>query len=99
MGYTQIKPLTEEEKKQKLEELKEKMTVKRTQRAIEEAKEAKANEAIRRKAGKVRNCYLNIIVILTKLNCLGHEQNQGRTGVERSAKAGRGQETRYVPHS
>lgn len=96
MGYTQIKPLTEEEKKQKLEELKEKMAVKRTQRAIEEAKEAKANEAIRRKAGKVRNCYLNI---LTNLNCLGHEQNQGRTGVERSTKAGRGQETRYVPHS
>ncbi|KAL9713408.1 hypothetical protein Ac2012v2_003017 [Leucoagaricus gongylophorus] len=51
----EIKPLTEEEKKQKLEELKEKMAVKRTQRAIEEAKEAKANEAIRRKAGKDMN--------------------------------------------
>jgi hypothetical protein len=48
-----IKPLTEEEKKQKLEELREKMSEKRTRKAAEEAKEAKANELIRRKAGKV----------------------------------------------
>jgi len=47
-----IKPLTEEEKKQKLEELREKMSEKRTRKAAEEAKEAKANELIRRKAGK-----------------------------------------------
>jgi hypothetical protein len=45
--------LTEEEKKQKLAELKEKMAAKRAQRAAEEVNEAKANEAIRRKSGKV----------------------------------------------
>jgi hypothetical protein len=49
-----IKPLTEEEKKQKLAELREKMGEKRAKKAAEEAKEARANELIRRKAGKVR---------------------------------------------
>jgi UBX domain-containing protein 1/4 len=49
-----IKPLTEEEKKQKLAELREKMDEKRAKKAEEEAKEARANELIRRKAGKVR---------------------------------------------
>ena len=49
----QVKPLTEEEKKQKLEELKTRMAEKRTKKAVEEAKEAKANEQIRRKSGKV----------------------------------------------
>ncbi|KAL4249933.1 Ubiquitin-related domain-containing protein [Abortiporus biennis] len=48
----EIKPLTEEEKKQKLAELKEKMTAKRAAKAKEEAKESVANEAIRRKAGR-----------------------------------------------
>jgi len=51
----EVKPLTEEEKKQKLEELKEKMAAKRALKAAEDAKEAKANEAIRRKAGKDMN--------------------------------------------
>ena len=49
----QIKTLTEEEKKQKLEDLREKMAVKRAVKAKEEAKEARANEAIRRKGGQV----------------------------------------------
>ena len=49
-----IKPLTEEEKSQKLAELRDKMAEKRVRKAAEEAKEAKANELIRRKAGKVR---------------------------------------------
>ena len=49
-----IKPLTEEERQQKLAELRDKMTEKRARKAAEEAKEAKANELIRRKAGKVR---------------------------------------------
>jgi multidrug efflux pump subunit AcrA (membrane-fusion protein) len=48
----EIKPLTEEEKKQKLEELRQKMAAKRAGKAVEEAKEHKANEALRRKAGK-----------------------------------------------
>jgi len=48
----QIKPLTEEEKKQKLAELREKMAAKRSVKAEQEAKEARANEAIRRKSGK-----------------------------------------------
>jgi len=45
--------LTEEEKKQKLEELRQKMAEKRAKKAVEDAKEHKANEALRRKAGKV----------------------------------------------
>src|SRR6202034_102063 len=52
--------LMEEEKKQKLEELRQKMTEKRAKRAVEEAQENKVNEALRRKAGKVRvACLLN----------------------------------------
>ncbi|EJF64427.1 hypothetical protein DICSQDRAFT_81696 [Dichomitus squalens LYAD-421 SS1] len=48
----EIKPLTEEEKKQKLAELREKMAAKKAAKAKEEAKETLANEAIRRKSGK-----------------------------------------------
>ncbi|KAG9127920.1 hypothetical protein FRC07_007571 [Ceratobasidium sp. 392] len=48
----EIKPLTEEEKKQKLQELRARMQEKRAAKAVEEAKEAKANEAIRRKGGQ-----------------------------------------------
>jgi hypothetical protein len=45
--------LTEEERLQKLAELKERMSEKRAKKAAAEAEEAKANEAIRRKAGQV----------------------------------------------
>ncbi|PVF93923.1 hypothetical protein CPB86DRAFT_789590 [Serendipita vermifera] len=48
----EIKPLTEEEKKQKLAELKEKIAAKRAAKSTVEAEERKANEALRRKAGK-----------------------------------------------
>ncbi|EMD38961.1 hypothetical protein CERSUDRAFT_112675 [Gelatoporia subvermispora B] len=48
----EVKPLTEEEKRQKLAELREKMAAKRSVKAKEEARENLANEAIRRKAGK-----------------------------------------------
>ncbi|TFL03799.1 DNA-binding protein [Pterulicium gracile] len=48
----EIKPLTEEEKKERLEELRAKMGEKRAKKAVEDAKEQKANEDIRRKAGK-----------------------------------------------
>ncbi|KAH9951108.1 ubiquitin-related domain-containing protein [Amylocystis lapponica] len=48
----EVKPLTEEEKKQKLVELREKMDAKRAVKAKEEAKANQANEAIRRKSGK-----------------------------------------------
>ena len=51
-------PLTEEEKKQKLEELRQKMEEKRAKKAVEEARENKVNEALRRKAGKVRIVFL-----------------------------------------
>jgi len=51
----EIVPLTEEEKKQKLDELREKMAEKRAKRAVEEAQENKVNEALRRKAGKDMN--------------------------------------------
>ncbi|KAJ8587567.1 hypothetical protein M405DRAFT_852840 [Rhizopogon salebrosus TDB-379] len=48
----EIKPLTEEEKRQKLAELREKIAAKRGVKAQQDAKEARANEAIRRKSGK-----------------------------------------------
>jgi UBX domain-containing protein 1/4 len=44
--------LTEEEKKQKLAELRERMAAKRAVKAKQEAEEAKANELIRRKGGQ-----------------------------------------------
>lgn len=50
----EIKPLTEEEKRQKLAELKAKMAEKRAKKSVEEEQERKANEDLRRKAGKVR---------------------------------------------
>ncbi|WVO15251.1 hypothetical protein L204_102907 [Cryptococcus depauperatus] len=48
----EIKPLTEEEKKAKLNELKEKLAIKRAAQAKEDEKSNKANDAIRRKAGQ-----------------------------------------------
>ncbi|KAJ7105104.1 ubiquitin-related domain-containing protein [Mycena crocata] len=48
----EIKPLTEEEKKEKLAELRQKMMEKREKKAVEDAKEQKVSETIRRKAGK-----------------------------------------------
>jgi hypothetical protein len=51
----EIKPLTEEERAQKLAELRAKMTEKRSRKAEEEALEHKANENLRRKAGKDMN--------------------------------------------
>ncbi|KAG6849617.1 hypothetical protein H0H93_006901 [Arthromyces matolae] len=51
----EIKPLTEEEKQQKLAELRQKMAEKRARQAVEDAKEQKASEALRRKAGKDMN--------------------------------------------
>ena len=60
MRLFKIKPLTEDEKKQKLAELRDKMAEKRANKAAEEAKEAKANELIRRKAGKVRTVNLSL---------------------------------------
>lgn len=49
------------------------MAAKRAQKVIEEAKEAKANEVIRRKAGKARNCYL------TNISMNSHEPGLPRT--------------------
>ncbi|KAK7437387.1 hypothetical protein VKT23_018632 [Stygiomarasmius scandens] len=51
----EIKPLTEEEKKQRLEELRVKMAEKKAKKAAEDAIEAKANEQIRRKQDKDMN--------------------------------------------
>ncbi|KAF6761783.1 hypothetical protein DFP72DRAFT_1151776 [Ephemerocybe angulata] len=51
----EVKPLTEEEKKQKLEDLRAKMAEKRARKAEEDALENKANENIRRKTHKDLN--------------------------------------------
>ncbi|WRT66668.1 uncharacterized protein IL334_003628 [Kwoniella shivajii] len=48
----EIKPLTEEEKKAKLADLREKLAIKRAAQAKIDAKDNKANEALRRKAGQ-----------------------------------------------
>ncbi|GAA5863376.1 hypothetical protein JCM8547_006963 [Rhodosporidiobolus lusitaniae] len=48
----ELKPLTEEEKAQKLRELRAKMDEKRRLQAVQDAAEAKQNEEIRRKSGK-----------------------------------------------
>ncbi|KAK1230912.1 hypothetical protein PQX77_005990 [Marasmius sp. AFHP31] len=48
----EIKPLTEEEKKERLAELRAKMADKRAKKSVEDAADQKANEALRRKAGK-----------------------------------------------
>ncbi|KAK8864686.1 hypothetical protein IAR55_001938 [Kwoniella newhampshirensis] len=48
----EIKPLTEDEKKAKLAELREKLALKRAAQSVEEQKANKANEALRRKAGQ-----------------------------------------------
>ena len=54
-GHDQFEEsITEMEKEQKLAELRENVAEKRARTAAEEAKESKANEVIRRKAGKVR---------------------------------------------
>jgi hypothetical protein len=64
----QIKPLTEEEKQQKLAELREKIAAKRNVKAQQEAVEARANEAIRRKSGKVSLVAYLVAFMFQKLN-------------------------------
>ena len=49
---SQIKPLTEEEKQERLSELRQKLDEKRARKKEEELKEQKVNENLRRKAGK-----------------------------------------------
>lgn len=56
--WLKIKPLTEEEKTQKLAELRQKMAEKRAKKAEQDAIDNKANEMIRRKAAKVRKVFL-----------------------------------------
>ncbi|KAG8901458.1 hypothetical protein FRC01_009842 [Tulasnella sp. 417] len=51
----EIKPLTEEEKKERLAELRQRAVEKKAVKAVQEAEEAKANEKIRRKAGQDRS--------------------------------------------
>ncbi|KAL5531163.1 hypothetical protein ACEPAG_4039 [Sanghuangporus baumii] len=48
----EIKPLTEEEKKQKLADLRAKLAEKRAQKSVQEVEEARSNAAIRRKADR-----------------------------------------------
>ena len=65
----QVKPLTEEEKKQKLAELRSKLADKRAAKAVQDAQDNKANEAIRRKAGKVRNYLTSNCFCILVLTC------------------------------
>ena len=106
-GIWQIKPLTEEEKKQKLADLREKMAVKRAAKAKEDAKETLANEHIRRKAGKVRDSHSFLLSYSLRIGSLqpvsppcgyavGHEQDPGGDETERASQRGGGQTSRYV---
>lgn len=60
--HIKVKPLTEEEKKQKLAELREKMNQKRAAKAIADTAENKENEKIRRRAGKVRALTASLVM-------------------------------------
>ena len=72
------------------------MAEKRAKKAAEEAKEHQANEALRRKAGKVYRFLLQSwkFIYIVQRPVKGHEQDQGRTEDEASATRGRSQETR-----
>ena len=87
----QIKPLTEEEKKQRLAELREKMAAKRAVKAKQEAEEAKANELIRRKGGQVCTPRQYTVRYLTTYHRAGSREGSGRTQGEAS-QAGPGSE-------
>lgn len=87
--------MTDEEKKQKLEELRLKLAEKRARKAEEDALAFKANEGIRRKQGKVRAPPCKVPPEGTDYDrTLGFEQaprrNQGEGNPEggRSEKAG-----------
>jgi hypothetical protein len=80
--------LTEEEKKEKLAELRQKMAEKRSKKAEEEAKEQKLNENIRRKAGKVCHEPSTSSIHMHNLPLKGNEQNQ--RGYEGQASPQRG---------
>ena len=67
IGY-QIKPLTEEEKKAKLAELRERMAEKRARKAEQDAQEHKANEILRRKAAKV--CVVSLALLASTVERL-----------------------------
>ena len=100
----QIKPLTEEEKKQKLAELKERMAAKKAAKAKEEAKESVANEAIRRKAGRVRQMrpkerHPSVPVAETLTLFVGHECDSGGDETEGAHQGGREEATRCASPS
>jgi len=59
----EVKPLTEEEKQQRLNELRSKAAEKKAVKAVEEAKEARANELIRRKAGQDKGAALEALKV------------------------------------
>lgn len=65
---TAIKPLTEEEKAQKVKELQELLKVKRAERELREKEEAKTKEKVRRKTGK------EIAEIKEKIQMQEHEK-------------------------
>jgi hypothetical protein len=96
-----IKPLTEEEKRQKLAELREKMAEKRFKKAEEEAKEARANELIRRKAGKVRAgsppCSKRPPLTAQETPRTGSYASQRGSEKQANVEGPRGQAPRFVP--
>jgi hypothetical protein len=87
--------LTEEEKKQKLIELRDKMAAKRAVKAKQEAEEAKANELIRRKGGQV--CLANYHIPSIGLHSSsGYRQDPGRSPGEATGEGSCCEEARYA---
>lgn len=72
------------------------MAAKRAVKAKEEAKEAKANEAIRRKSGKVSPSTELTVRVLNKAETLGHQRPPRRTEAEGAYQGGRGEAQGYV---
>lgn len=64
------------------------MAAKRAAKAIEDAKEAKANEAIRRKSGKVSASSPSTLTIAGLGEVSGYESTKRRTQAQRSPKGG-----------
>lgn len=74
------------------------MTEKRSRKAEEEALEHKANENLRRKAGKVGLLWITSFVTesVTDHSVKGHEQNQGRFESEAGYEGSRTEEKRFL---
>lgn len=90
-----VKPLTDEEKKQKLQELREKLAAKRAVKSVAETQEQKSNEIIRRKAGKARRLR-SIHPRRCSCDLAGRGPDQAGPAAQGGREGGRGAQARCV---